>query len=208
MRTTNVRNRTTARTVAAILLAASLVMAGCGGDDASGDASPDADIDSGGSDNADGDNSSDGDNTPEGDDTAGDDTAGDDTAGDGDAGPAPTGGSVIFGDEEIPMQRLLCYFQEQPRAGLGGVFTHSAQAEGTNAAGEAVLLDMTRAVAEDGTVEFDLSFGVGDVFAGDYVEYYDTGQEVVFGDNSVSSDGDVDDFESAPVTLTFDLPCG
>ena len=105
------------------------------------------------------------------------------------------------------MQPLLCYFEEQPRAGLGGIFTHSAQAQGTNAAGEAVLLDTTRAVAEDGTVEYDLSFGVGDPFGDDYTEYYDTGQEVMFGDNSVSANGDVDDFESGPVTLTFDLAC-
>ena len=106
------------------------------------------------------------------------------------------------------MERLFCFFEEQPRAGLGGVFTHTAQAEGTNAAGEPVLLDMTRAVAEDGTVEFDLSFGVGDVFGDDHVEYGDTGQEIMFGDNSVSSTGDVNDFETGLVTLTFDLPCG
>ena len=105
------------------------------------------------------------------------------------------------------MQPLLCYFEEQQRAGLGGIFTHSAQAQGTNAAGEAVLLDTTRAVAEDGTVEYDLSFGVGDPFGDDYTEYYDTGQEVMFGDTSVSANGDMDDFESGPVTLTFDLPC-
>ena len=62
-------------------------------------------------------------------------------------------------------------------------------------------------VAEDGTVEFDLSFVVGDPFGDDYTEYRDTGQEVTFGDNSVSANGDVNDFESGPVTLTFDPPC-
>lgn len=192
MRPTTARTATTIRAWAAILLAASLALAGCGSDDSSsgGDSSKsgtEADADS---DNAESDNGS----------------GGDDSSGGGDTGPPPTGGTVSFDGEEISMQPLLCYFEEQPRVGLGGVFTHTAQAQGTNAAGEAVLLDMTRAVADDGTVEYDLSFGVGDL-GDDYIEYYDTGQEVMFGETSVSASGDVDDFESGPVTLTFDLPC-
>lgn len=191
MRTKTVRTGTI-RAWVAILLAASLALASCGSDDDSSVDSSESGADAGAdSDNSEGDDSSSGDESSEGEDAA----------------PAPSGGKVIFGGEEISMQPLLCYFEEQPRAGLGGIFTHSAQAEGKNAAGEDVLLDMTRAVAEDGTVEFDLSFGVGDPFSGDYTEFYGTGQEVMFGDNSVSASADVDDFESGPVTLTFDLPC-
>ena len=186
MKTTTVRTRTTIKVWAAILLAASLALAGCGSDDGSGGDSSESGAEAG----------------------ADSDNAGDDSSGGGDAGPAPSGGTIIFGGEEISMERLFCFFEEQPRAGLGGIFTHTAQAEGTNAAGEAVLLDTTRAVAEDGTVEFDLSFGVGDPFGDDYIEYADTGQEIMFGDNSVSSTGDVNDFDAGLVTLTFDLPCG
>ncbi len=168
-----------------MLLAVMLALAGCAGGDSS-DTGAEA---GGGSDSVERDSS--GDSSSEGDDD----------------GPSPSGGAVIFGGETIAMQPLRCFFQEQPRAGLGGVFTHSAQARGMNAAGEAVLLDMTRAVAEDGTVEFDLSFGVGDPFGSDYIAYYGRGQQILFGDNSVSANGDVNDFESGPVTLTFDLPC-
>ena len=133
-------------------------------------------------------------------------SGGDDDSGGGDAAVLPAGGTVVFGGEEISMQPLRCFFQEQPRAGLGGIFTHTAQAQGTNAAGEPVLLDTTRAIAEDGTVEFDLSFGVGE-FGPDYKEFFGTGQEVTFGDNSVSATAEVDDFVSGPMTLTFDLSC-
>jgi hypothetical protein len=179
----------TSKVWAAVLLAAVLLMAGCGSDDDSGG-------DSSGS-GAGSDNASEGDKS----------SGGDDSSAGGDAGAAPSGGTVSFGGEEISMEPLLCYFKEQPRAGLGGIFTHTAQAEGTNAAGDAVLLDMSRAVAEDGTVEFDLSFGVGDYTRDDYIEYADTGQEIMFGDSSVSATGDVNDFETGLVALEFDLPC-
>jgi hypothetical protein len=186
MRISTVRTGTTIRALAAILLTAILALASCGSDDGSGGDSSESGAEAGAdSDSPEGDNSSAGD----------------------DAGSPPSGGTVNFGGEEISMQPLLCYFEEQPRAGLGGIFTHTAQAQGTNADGEAVLLDTSRAVTEDGTVEYDLSFGVGDPFSDDHTEYYDTGQEVMFGDDSVSANGDVDDFESGPVTLTFDLPC-
>lgn len=194
MRITTAWTRAAIRPLTVILVAAILLLAGCGSDsDSSGDSSgfeAEAEAETN-SDKGGGDNSSAGDDSSDGD----------------DAGPSPSGGAVSFGSEEISMQPLFCYFEEQPRAGLGGIFTHTAQAQGTNAAGEPVLLDMSRAVAEDGTVEYDLSFGVGDPFSDDHTEFYDTGQEVMFGDNSVSASGDVNDFESGPVTLTFDLPC-
>lgn len=138
------------------------------------------------------------------------------TSGEGDATGAqgPSGastGSLIFGDEAIPIARFRCFFEEQPRAGLGGVFTHSAQGEGTNAAGEAVLLDMTRARAEDDTIEDHLSVGIGDPFGDDYVEYNVGGPEglIEFGDASAAaSDVEVSDFSSdTSFTITFDLPC-
>jgi hypothetical protein len=188
-------------TWAGIVFVGGLVLAGCGSS-GDGGTSPNPDV------------------TPNTADVVGDDTT-DSSAGNDDSGgssvgddpvvrsdPAPSsGGGVLLDGEEVAMQRLFCFFEEQPRAGLGGVFTHSAQAEGTTASGEPLLLDTTRAVAEDGTVEFDLTVGIGDFREESYIEYFGSG-DVDFGDNSISANMDVDDFGSGPVSLSVDLQCG
>lgn len=129
----------------------------------------------------------------------------------GDQDTSGTAAVVVFGDEEIAMGALLCYFEEQPRAGLGGVFTHTAQAQGTNEAGAAVILDLTRTRDEDGTVGDQLTVDVGDPRGEDFVGYRATGPEgmVTFGEATVAADGvEVTDFESDPVPVSFDLACG
>ena len=129
----------------------------------------------------------------------------------GDQDTSGTAAVVVFGDEEIAMGALLCYFEEQPRAGLGGVFTHTAQAQGTNEAGADVILDLTRTRDEDGTVGDQLTVDVGDPRGEDFVGYRATGPEgmVTFGEATVAADGvEVTDFESDPVTVSFDLACG
>jgi hypothetical protein len=129
----------------------------------------------------------------------------------GDQDTSGTAAVVVFGDEEIAMGALLCYFEEQPRAGLGGVFTHTAQAQGTNEAGAAVILDLTRTRDEDGTVEDQLTVDVGDPRGEDFVGYRATGPEgmITFGEATVAADGvEVTDFESDPVPVSFDLACG
>jgi hypothetical protein len=177
----------------AVVMAAGLLIAGCGSDDDGGSAA-------GSVSNAD----------PSGDSSGGVDGDSDDSSDGGGDAPATGGGggTINLGGEEIAIERLLCFFQEQPRAGLGGVFTHTAQGEGVNAAGEGVLLDFTRAVAEDGTIEFDLTVTVGDFLSGDSVELRDTGDEITFGDNSASVNTEVTDFDNEPLALSFDLPCG
>lgn len=130
----------------------------------------------------------------------------------GGAAAGPSVGTLTLGDEVIALASFRCFFEEQPRAGLGGVFTHSAQGQGTNAGGEAVLLDMTRARAEDGTVDDDLSVGIGDPFGDEYVELHAGGPEglIEFGDASAAASGiEVADFGSdSGFVLTFDLSCG
>lgn len=172
---------------AAALTASALLLAGCGGDD---DGNTEAGSD-GGSTSSDAASS-----------------GGDDSS----SSTGASGGGVInLGGEEIAIERLLCYFEEQPRAGLGGVFTHTAQGQGVNAAGDAVLVDFSRAVAEDGTVEFDLTVDVGDFRSADFVGYRGSGDEIIFGDNSASVNTalvNFDDFDAAPVNLSFDLACG
>lgn len=143
-----------------------------------------------------------------------DDTAADSDADDADApddAPAGSSGALLLGDEEIAIASMLCYFEEQPRAGLGGVFTHTAQGRGTNAAGEGVILDLTRARAEDGTVEDDIVVDIGDPGSEDAIGLRASGPEglIDFGDDSVAAtDVEVSDFGSDPVTVSFDIACG
>jgi hypothetical protein len=118
--------------------------------------------------------------------------------------------SMTLGDEAITMEGLRCFFEEQPRAGLGGVFTHSAQGQGINAAGESVILDLTRARAEDGTVQDEIIVDIGDPAGGDSVSLGASGPEglITFGEASASATGvEVSDFGADPITLAFDLAC-
>jgi hypothetical protein len=132
-------------------------------------------------------------------------------AADGDDGEAAASiGTVTLDGEAISLTRMLCFFEEQPRAGLGGVFTHTAQGQGTDAAGEPVILDMSRARAEDGTVEDDVIVDIGDFTAEDAISLRASGPEglVTFGEGSVSGDGiEVSDFGEDARVLTFDVPC-
>ena len=137
-------------------------------------------------------------------------TQAEDAAGAND-GAGSSAGVMTLGDEEIAIGSLGCFFEEQPRAGLGGVFTHTAQGRGTNAEGEDVVLDLSRARAEDGTVEDDIIVDIGDPFGDDSVSLMASGQEglIQFGDESVSASGvEVTEFGADPVTLSFDISCG
>jgi hypothetical protein len=124
--------------------------------------------------------------------------------------PAAAVGVVMLGDEEIAATRVLCYFQEQPRAGLGGVFTHTAQVEGTDAEGTQVLVDLSRAVAEDGTVDEKVIVDIGDPRSDDAVSMSMGGPDgtIAFGDNEVAVDGvEVINFEGGAAVVTLDLAC-
>jgi hypothetical protein len=185
----------TSRWWVAVPLAVGLALAGCGGDE-----------ESGGSAGADADASADPASTA---DAVPDSTAGGEDATGANDGARSSAGVMILGDEEIAID-LLCYFEEQPRAGLGGVFTHTAQGRGTNAEGEDVVLDLSRARAEDGTVEDDVIVDIGDPFGDDLVRLRVGGPEglIEFRDESVSASGvDVSTFGAEPVSLSFDVSC-
>jgi hypothetical protein len=118
---------------------------------------------------------------------------------------------IVFGDEEIAIDRLLCYFEEQPRAGLGGVYTHTAQGSGTTAAGEPIIIDLSRARDEDGTVGDDILVDIGEPGSEEAIGLRAVGAEglIQFGESSVAAaDVELTDFESDPVMLSFDLACG
>ena len=120
-------------------------------------------------------------------------------------------GILTLGDEEIPIDRLFCFFEEQPRAGLGGVFTHTAQGRATNAAGDEVVLDVSRARDEDGTVGDDILIDIGDPRSDEAVGYRAVGAEglVEFGEASIkATDVEVNPFGSDSVIASFDVTCG
>ena len=118
-----------------LLVAFAFVVAACGDDDSSSD---------------------DGGDEPQSEDTASGDAETDDGESDeGDPGDASEGesaggaSSVTFDGEEIALDALGCYSEEQEVA--GSIMTLTAQASGTNAAGENVIVDFTR-FAPGGTV--------------------------------------------------------
>lgn len=121
------------RATIGLLVVLAMVIAGCGDDDDATEADDDA-------------TEAGADQTDE---AAQDDGTEDDNRdGGGDDGnvpvPAAEAGTLNLGDETIEMENVGCFLEEQPRAGLGGTFEFSIQGHGTNAAGEQVVVDITR----------------------------------------------------------------
>ncbi len=181
-------------TVTGVLVAILLIVGACGGDD---DDSADDSVASTG-------------------DAADNEQASEDDANGDSPGAVGAGasGTATFGDEELSIDIVRCYFEEQPRAGLGGVFTHTAQASGTNSDGVEIVIDMSRARGDDDVVSDDISYDVGDPFDQEnFVGWGGGGPEgtLDFGDNSASGTNvemmtfDVDGAE--PMALTFNFSC-
>jgi hypothetical protein len=189
MRLLDGRGMMTSRWWVAVPLMVGLALAGCGGD-GDGPGATGVDADATGT-------------------VAADATGANDSKG-ANAGAGASAGVMMLGDEDIAVDGLRCFFGEQPRAGLGGAFTHTAQGRGTNAAGEDVVLDLSRARAEDGTVEDDIIVDIGDPSSDDSVSLTASGSEglIQFGDDSASASGvEVSEFGAEPVALSFDLAC-
>jgi len=183
--------------IAGVLVAMLLIVGACGGDD--DDSADDVSADDGGASTGDA-----ADNTQPPEDDGNDDSTG--------AAGGAASGTATFGDEELSIDIVRCYFEEQPRAGLGGVFTHTAQASGTNSDGVEIVIDMSRARGEDDVVSDDISYDVGDPFDQEtFVGWGGGGPEgtLEFGDNSASGTNvemttfDVDGAEPTPLTFNF-----
>jgi len=86
--------------------------------------------------------------------------------------PSANAGFLMLGDERIDFDNALCYLQDQDAFG-GGTIHATAQATGTNAAGEEVLFDFTRFGADTDFEGDDVSVTVGDYTTGAAVEYLD-----------------------------------
>jgi hypothetical protein len=133
------------RRILTLALAALLLVFGaCGDDDDSDDTSAETSDDSGE------DTSSDG----------GDDGSTED-GDDGDAsGPAGDGELVLDG-EEISLGPGLCFLEPQDAAAGGGEILATAQAQGTNAAGEEVRIDFSRYSEDSQFAGDDVNIDIG-----------------------------------------------
>ncbi len=100
-------------------------------------------------------------------------------------------GSMVLGDETIVFTSARCFLEEQDAAAGGGKILFVAQGSGTNAAGEAVALDVSR-YDEDSQFTGDKSnVVIGDPFSGDAASWDANGDigTVTVDGSTVSADG-------------------
>lgn len=144
------------RPTLALLL--SLLLTACGGDDTD-TSTADADPSSAGDAAAAEDPGSAAGATDDG----GDDPTADATDDGGDA-PAASGGAgtLVLGDETITLDRARCFLEEQDAAAGGGKILFVGQAFGTNAAGEELVLDVSRYDEDSQFAGDDIIIDIGD----------------------------------------------
>lgn len=133
--------------------------------------------------------------------TAGSDGSGGSTA----AGP----GSLVFGEETIALEPGRCYLQEQDSAGGGGKILATAQAVGTNAAGEEVRVDFTRYDENSQFFGDDISIDVGPVGSSTgYSSRVDVGGVEVSGDTVTASDIPMRNMDDgSEFSASFEIGC-
>lgn len=160
-------HRTWTLLIAALLL--SLGLTACGGDDDSTDTA--------------------------GADDAADESGEDDAAADsgGDDAPAASGGgnggTLVLGDETIALDSARCFLEEQDAAGGGGKILFVGQAFGMNAAGEELVLDVSRFDEDSQFTGDDILVDIGDFETGtSWQAAADLGTVQLSG-NTMSADG-------------------
>lgn len=129
-----------------------LILAACGGDD---DGATGADADAPGT-------------------TAAPSDAGSAATSDDDEPAAPSGGDggeLVLGAETITFDSARCFLQEQEAAAGGGKILFVGQAFGTNAAGEEVMVDVSRYDEDSQFYGDDILVDIGDPFSDDLVSY-------------------------------------
>lgn len=145
-----------------------LIAAGCGDDD-------------GGSDTSD---VSDG--------SAGDDEGGDAEEGGDDGSSGGGGGTLVLGDETIVLDSARCFLAEQDAAAGGGKILFTGQGFGTNAAGEDLVVDVSRYDEESQFTGDDILVDIGDPFSDDFVSFNASGEiGMVNLDGSTMSTGEI-----------------
>ena len=128
--------------------------------------------------------------------------------------PTPSGnaGFLMLGDERIDFDSARCYLQDQDAFG-GGTIHATAQAYGTDAAGEEVLFDFTRFGADTDFEGDDVNVTVGDYTAGESVDYFggaDLGTFSIVGSTVTGTGFNLQSFDfDEPVDLpsSFEVNC-
>jgi len=191
----------------AVFAVLALVAAGCGGDDA-------GDGDAGGDTTVARDAGTGGTTAPE-DGGVDDQSVGeeDDPSADGGDGSDAGGfaGSIVIGDETIMLDAALCFLEEQDAAAGGGKILFTAQASGTNAAGEEITIDVSRFDEDSQFTGDKVSLVIGDPFSADAVSWDADGEiGAVEVDGSVVRSADLtfvnsDDLSELPGS--FEIRC-
>jgi len=185
----------------AIGLVVAVPLAACGGDDddaGESDAGTAADDSAAASDGGD-----------SGADTAGE-PAGDDNAADQGSGGGG-GGTLVLGDETIELESARCFLQEQEAAAGGGKILFVAQGFGATAAGDELVLDVSRYDEDSQFAGDDMTVDIGDPFSADAVSLSATGEigtVTVDGSNVSADDVTFSDFDSGTEqTGSFEINC-
>lgn len=126
-----------------------------------------------------------------------------DAAADGGAsgGGGGGGGVLVLGDETIELDSARCFLEEQDAAAGGGKILFVGQGFGTNAAGEEILVDISRWDEDSQFTGDDIIVDVGDPFSDTAVNYRAGGDigTVTLDGSTLSADGltfqNSDDFE-------------
>lgn len=151
-------------------------------------------------------------------DGADDSGSGDATAADsGDSGSTadagPTGGAsgtLTLDGEEIELTGGQCYLEEQPAAAGGGSIEATAQADGTDADGDPILIDFTRFSADNQFAGDDVSLTIGDPFSPDARSLSgtsDAGTVSIDGSTVSASDFEVSEDLADTVFISFTIEC-
>lgn len=117
-------------------------------------------------------------------------------------------GTLTLGGETITLESSRCFLQEQTAAGQKILWT--AQASGTNAAGDDVIVDVSRYDASSQFAGDDLSVDIGDPRSPSFVGWggrYATGTIFLSGKTVSGSGLEVTDDDLQTVTVTFDINC-
>lgn len=118
---------------------------------------------------------------------------------------------LVLGDETITFDSARCFLEEQDAAAGGGKILFVAQAFGTNAAGDELVIDVSR-YDEDSQFEGDdIIIDIGDIFSEDAVSLGGggpIGTVTVDGSNLSADDltfNNFDDFSEH--TGSFEINC-
>lgn len=135
----------------------------------------------------------------------------DDTSGGGESTPSGSAsGTLTLDGEEIELSGGLCYLEEQPAAAGGGSIEATAQASGTDADGDEVMIDFTRFSADNQFAGDDVSLTIGDPFSPDARSLSgtsDAGTVSIDGSTVSASDFEVSEDLADTVFISFTIEC-